>query len=46
MLLETHCGLAVKTFRIRMHGEQKNFGVDLDLDGWFLVRRDPEIVLH
>jgi hypothetical protein len=46
MLLETHCRLAVKTFWIRMHGEQENFGVDLDFDGWFRVRRDPEIVLH
>jgi len=46
VLFETHRGLAVKTLRIRMHGEQKNFGVDLDLNGWFLVLRDPEIVLH
>jgi hypothetical protein len=46
MLLEAHCGLSMKTLRIRMHGEQENFGVDLDFDGWFPVRRNPEIVLH
>jgi hypothetical protein len=46
VLFETHRGLAVKTLRIRMHREQKNFGVDLDLDGWFSVLRYPEIVLH
>jgi hypothetical protein len=46
VLFETHGGLAAKTLRIRMHGEQKYFGIDLDLGGWFPVRRDPEIVLH
>jgi hypothetical protein len=46
VLFETDGGLAVKTLRIRMHGEQKYFGIDLDLGGWFPVRRDPEIVLH
>jgi hypothetical protein len=46
VLFETHGGLAAKTLRIRMHGEQKYLGIDLDLGGWFPVRRDPEIVLH
>jgi len=30
VLFETHRGLAVKALRIRMYGEQENFGVDLD----------------
>jgi len=32
MLFETYRGLLVKTFRIRMHREQENLGVDLDRD--------------
>jgi hypothetical protein len=46
VLFEAHGRLAVKALRIRMHGEQKDFGIDLDFGGWFPVWRNPEIVLH
>jgi hypothetical protein len=46
MLLEAYSRLLPKTFRIGMHGQQKELGIDLDLNAWFPVWLDPEIVLH